>query len=132
MRIASRRHRRRPDGAAAVADEKPVQLKQGAGLDKVEGNCSGCHSLDYVPMNSPFLNAGRLGCRGRQDDQRLRGSDRPSRRQGHRRLSQEQLRHVRRRRETRAPLIPAKAEIQFFFARWLKSSASGASAILAR
>ena len=27
------------------------------GLDKVEGNCAGCHSLDYVPMNSPFLNA---------------------------------------------------------------------------
>ena len=25
------------------------------GLDKVEGNCSGCHSLDYIPMNSPFL-----------------------------------------------------------------------------
>ena len=42
---------------AAAAQEKPVQLKQAPGLDKVEGNCSGCHSLDYVPMNSPFLNA---------------------------------------------------------------------------
>ena len=42
---------------AALAAEKPVQLKPGAGLDKVEGNCSGCHSLDYVPMNSPYLNA---------------------------------------------------------------------------
>jgi mono/diheme cytochrome c family protein len=41
----------------AAAEEKPVQLKQGPGLDKVEGNCGGCHSLDYVPMNSPFLNA---------------------------------------------------------------------------
>jgi mono/diheme cytochrome c family protein len=43
--------------ASAVAQEKPVQLKPGPGLDKVESNCSGCHSLDYVPMNSRFLNA---------------------------------------------------------------------------
>jgi len=42
---------------AAAAEEKPVQLKPGPGLDKVEGNCGGCHSLDYVPMNSRFLNA---------------------------------------------------------------------------
>ena len=41
----------------AAADEKSVQLKQAPGLDKVEGNCSGCHSLDYLPMNSPFLSA---------------------------------------------------------------------------
>jgi sulfite dehydrogenase (cytochrome) subunit B len=41
----------------AWADEKPVQLKQASGLDKVEGNCGACHSLDYVQMNSPFLNA---------------------------------------------------------------------------
>ena len=27
------------------------------GLDKVEGNCASCHSLDYVLMNSPFPNA---------------------------------------------------------------------------
>jgi mono/diheme cytochrome c family protein len=42
---------------AAAADEKSIQLKPGPGLDKVESNCSGCHSLDYVPMNSAFLNA---------------------------------------------------------------------------
>jgi sulfite dehydrogenase (cytochrome) subunit B len=42
---------------AAVAEEKAVQLKQAPGLDKVESNCSGCHSLDYVPMNSVFLSA---------------------------------------------------------------------------
>jgi mono/diheme cytochrome c family protein len=41
----------------AAADEKPVQLKQASGLDKVEGNCGGCHSLDYVVMNSPFPDA---------------------------------------------------------------------------
>ena len=41
----------------AGAEEKPVELKKAPGLDKVEGNCSGCHSLDYIPMNSPFLDA---------------------------------------------------------------------------
>jgi mono/diheme cytochrome c family protein len=39
---------------AAAAD---VQLKKGPGLDKVEANCQACHSLAYIPMNSPFLNA---------------------------------------------------------------------------
>ena len=43
--------------APAWAEEKPVQLKQAPGLDKVEANCATCHSLDYVQMNSPFLNA---------------------------------------------------------------------------
>lgn len=41
----------------AAADEKPVQLKKADGLEKVEANCQACHSLDYIPMNSPFLNA---------------------------------------------------------------------------
>lgn len=44
-------------GGAAVADEKPVEIKPSAGADKVEGNCAACHSLDYIPMNSPFLSA---------------------------------------------------------------------------
>jgi len=42
---------------SAAAAENPVQLKQAPGLDKVEANCGACHSLDYVPMNSPFLTA---------------------------------------------------------------------------
>jgi mono/diheme cytochrome c family protein len=41
----------------ATAEEKPVELKQAPGVEKVEGNCSGCHSLDYIVMNSPFPNA---------------------------------------------------------------------------
>jgi mono/diheme cytochrome c family protein len=41
----------------AFADEMAVNLKKGAGLDKVEGNCAACHTLAYIPMNSPFLNA---------------------------------------------------------------------------
>jgi len=41
----------------AAAKEKPVHLKQAPGLDKVEANCVACHSLDYIEMNSPFLNS---------------------------------------------------------------------------
>jgi sulfite dehydrogenase (cytochrome) subunit B len=41
----------------AAAVEQPVELKKAPGLDKVEGNCSGCHSLDYIVMNSPFPSA---------------------------------------------------------------------------
>jgi mono/diheme cytochrome c family protein len=43
--------------APALAQEKPVQLKQAPGLDRVEANCAACHSLDYIVMNSPFPNA---------------------------------------------------------------------------
>jgi hypothetical protein len=42
---------------AALADEPVITLKPGPGLDKVEGNCVACHSLVYIEMNSPFLNA---------------------------------------------------------------------------
>ena len=43
--------------AAASAGEELVILKPGPGLEQVEGNCGACHSLDYVQMNAPFLNA---------------------------------------------------------------------------
>jgi sulfite dehydrogenase (cytochrome) subunit B len=43
--------------APPASDETSVHLKPASGLDKVESNCSACHSLDYIPMNSPFLNA---------------------------------------------------------------------------
>ena len=36
------------------ADEPTVNLKQGSGMEVVEGNCGACHSLDYIQMNSPF------------------------------------------------------------------------------
>jgi sulfite dehydrogenase (cytochrome) subunit B len=42
---------------AARADELAVELKPGTGLETVQDNCRSCHSLDYVPMNSPFLDA---------------------------------------------------------------------------
>jgi mono/diheme cytochrome c family protein len=41
--------------APALADEDQIKLKDGPGRDVVETNCAGCHSLDYIPMNSPFL-----------------------------------------------------------------------------
>ena len=41
--------------APAWADEAAIKLKDGAGRDLVEKNCVACHSLDYIPMNSPFL-----------------------------------------------------------------------------
>src|SRR5262252_5993662 len=44
-------------GSSSTAEEKQVQLRQAPGLDKVEARCSGCHSLDYVQMNSRFLSA---------------------------------------------------------------------------
>jgi mono/diheme cytochrome c family protein len=40
----------------AFAQEQEIKLKPGPGLDKVEGNCAACHTLAYIPMNSPFLN----------------------------------------------------------------------------
>src|SRR5579871_1107753 len=41
---------------AAKADEAAVTLKEGPGRDVVEANCGACHSVDYIPMNSPFMN----------------------------------------------------------------------------
>jgi mono/diheme cytochrome c family protein len=41
---------------AVFAEEQPVTLKTAPGLETVQGNCGSCHSLDYIKMNSPFLN----------------------------------------------------------------------------
>lgn len=38
-----------------VAQERRVELKDGPGRAQVEANCASCHSLDYVVMNSVFL-----------------------------------------------------------------------------
>jgi mono/diheme cytochrome c family protein len=42
---------------AALAAEQPIELQRAPGVERVEANCSACHSLDYVQMNSPFLSA---------------------------------------------------------------------------
>ncbi|HLX23409.1 MAG TPA: hypothetical protein VKR38_08710 [Usitatibacter sp.] len=41
----------------AFAGEEKVKLKEGPGFEKVRNNCVACHSLDYIPLNSPFLDA---------------------------------------------------------------------------
>jgi mono/diheme cytochrome c family protein len=41
----------------AFAEEQAIKLKEGPGLDKVESNCAACHTLAYIPMNSPYLDA---------------------------------------------------------------------------
>ncbi len=39
----------------ATADEASVRLQDGPGREAVEAHCAMCHSLDYIEMNSPFL-----------------------------------------------------------------------------
>ena len=41
--------------APALAQESQLRLRDGPGRPLVEANCVMCHSLDYIPMNSPFL-----------------------------------------------------------------------------
>jgi sulfite dehydrogenase (cytochrome) subunit B len=43
----------------ASADERPVRLKQVAGVEVVQAQCGACHSLDYIVMNSPFLDGAK-------------------------------------------------------------------------
>jgi mono/diheme cytochrome c family protein len=42
----------------AQSQLQQIKLKPGPGVEAVERNCGTCHSLAYIPMNSPFLNAG--------------------------------------------------------------------------
>ena len=41
----------------AMTEELTITLKKAPGSDQVESHCQACHSLAYIPMNSPFLNA---------------------------------------------------------------------------
>ena len=41
--------------ATAVAQER-IQLREAAGRTVTENICSGCHSLDYIRINAPFMN----------------------------------------------------------------------------
>jgi cytochrome c5 len=42
---------------AIAADETRIALAEGEGRDRVQALCSMCHSVDYIVMNSPFLDA---------------------------------------------------------------------------
>ena len=41
--------------ARVIGGESRVHLAVGPGSDLVQARCAICHSLDYIPMNSPFL-----------------------------------------------------------------------------
>jgi hypothetical protein len=43
--------------ALPAAAEQQINLKKALSVDKVEANCQACHSLAYIPMNSPYLDA---------------------------------------------------------------------------
>ena len=38
----------------ALADESQIKLKPAPGVDKVEGNCAACHSLDNPGVSMPI------------------------------------------------------------------------------
>ena len=38
-----------------AAQERRIELRDGPGRAQVEANCGSCHSLDYIVLNSPFL-----------------------------------------------------------------------------
>jgi hypothetical protein len=39
----------------ALADESKFQLKDGIGKELIAAHCALCHSLDYIQLNTPFL-----------------------------------------------------------------------------
>jgi mono/diheme cytochrome c family protein len=41
--------------AANAADETSIVLAEGEGAVETRSACAACHSLDYIVMNSPFL-----------------------------------------------------------------------------
>ena len=41
--------------AAAASAQERIALKDGAGRAVTENICSGCHSLDYIRINAPFM-----------------------------------------------------------------------------
>jgi mono/diheme cytochrome c family protein len=41
--------------ASSTSRAQDVELRAAPGRDLVVGKCAICHSLDYVAMNSPFL-----------------------------------------------------------------------------
>jgi len=41
--------------SVALAQERRIEFKPGAGLQSFQAQCATCHSLDYVVLNSPFL-----------------------------------------------------------------------------
>jgi sulfite dehydrogenase (cytochrome) subunit B len=42
--------------SGALAEERGATLKDAPGRATVENLCGGCHSLDYIRINAPFMN----------------------------------------------------------------------------
>lgn len=53
--IAGDRARAAPAPPAAAVPAEEVRLAPGPMAATVQALCSACHSADYLPMNSPFL-----------------------------------------------------------------------------
>ena len=45
--------------AIAIGQQASVKLKDGPGKDVVDAQCGMCHSVDYIQMNSPFMDQAR-------------------------------------------------------------------------
>ena len=73
--------------APSLADESAVKLKDGDGKQVVEANCVACHSLDYIPMNSVFLDRKGWEASVTKMMKVMGAPIRERRRAGHRRLS---------------------------------------------
>jgi sulfite dehydrogenase (cytochrome) subunit B len=43
-------------GSGTLAEERGLTLKEAPGRATVENICVGCHSLDYIRINAPFMN----------------------------------------------------------------------------
>ena len=43
-------------GSGTLAEERGLTLKEAPGRTTVENMCVGCHSLDYIRINAPFMN----------------------------------------------------------------------------
>ncbi len=66
---------------AALADEKALKLKDGPDVALVKANCTMCHSVDYIQMNSPFLDRkaweGSVGKMVKMFDAKIKPEDVP-------------------------------------------------------
>jgi hypothetical protein len=43
-------------GPPTLAEERVLTLKEAPGRATAENMCAGCHSLDYIRTNAPFMN----------------------------------------------------------------------------
>ena len=81
-----------PVGAKPMSYDLPEEtaaLKPGPDVEVVQGNCMGCHSVDYITTQprGPRFGEGVLASGSDEDDQGVRRAHRRTRRRQDRRLS---------------------------------------------